>query len=207
MSRAKKIIAGIYSAAAEKLYDPLVVKGTFRALGGDLNQLVLQQGRRALELANGGPILDVPVGTGFFTHEMSSRYEGLVLGTDIAWGMVREASKRGVEVVQSDAHGLPFPDGTFSVVLCTNGLQVMPGLDATLAELHRVLAENGTLLVSVVNLPLVASDRAPTMFMARRTLMAHLARAGFDSSFAQLVRLATLIEARKSLGASGPGGP
>ena len=207
MSRAKKIIAGIYSAAAEKLYDPLVVKGTFRALGGDLNQLVLQQGRRALELAHGGPILDVPVGTGFFTQEMSSRYEGLVVGTDIAWGMVREASKRGVEVAQSDVHRLPFPDGTFSVVLCSNGLQVMPGLDETLAELQRVLSDDGTLLVSVVNLPLVASDRVPTMFMARRTLMSHLSRAGFDSSYAQLVRLATLIEARKSGPANGPGGP
>ena len=198
MSRAKKIIAGIYSAAAEKLYDPLVVRGTFRALGGDLNELVMQQGRRALELANGGPILDVPVGTGFFTTEMSKSYEGLVLGSDIAWGMVREASKRGVEVVQADAHALPFSDGTFSVVLCTNGLQVMPGLDATLTELHRVLADDGTLLVSVVNLPVIASDRVPTMFMARRTLMTHLSRAGFVSNYAQLVRLATLIEARKN---------
>jgi ubiquinone/menaquinone biosynthesis C-methylase UbiE len=198
VSRAKKIIAGIYSAAAEKIYDPLVVRGTFRALGGDLNELVLQQGRRALELAGGGPILDVPVGTGYFTTEMSRRYEGLVVGSDIAWGMVREARKRSVEVVQADAHRLPFPDGTFKVVLCSNGLQVMPGLDVTLFELERVLADDGTLLVSVVNLPVVPSDRVPTMFMARRTLMAHLSRAGFHAAHAQLVRLATLIEARKS---------
>ena len=198
MSRAKKIIAGIYSAAAEKIYDPLVVRGTFRALGGDLNELVLQQGRRALELAHGGPILDVPVGTGYFTTEMSTRYEGLVVGSDIAWGMVREARKRSVEVVQADAHRLPFPDGTFNVVLCSNGLQVMPGLDVTLVELERVLADDGTLLVSVVNLPVVASDRVPTMFMARRTLMTHLHRAGFRAAHSQLVRLATLIEARKS---------
>jgi ubiquinone/menaquinone biosynthesis C-methylase UbiE len=197
VSRAKKIIAGIYSAAAEKLYDPLVVRGTFRALGGDLNALVLAQGQRALELARGGPILDLPVGTGFFTQEMSKRYEGLVVGSDIAWGMVREADKRGVTVVQADAHRLPYPDGAFKVVLCSNGLQVMPGLDETLQELERVLADDGTLLASVVNLPMIPSDHVPTMFMSRRTLMEHVTGAGFGAISAQLVRLATVIEARK----------
>jgi len=197
VSRAKKIIGAIYSAAAEKVYDPLVVKGTFRALGGDLNELVMQQGRRALELSRGGPILDLPVGTGYFTTQISTRYEGLVVGTDLAWGMVREARKRSVEVVQADAHRLPFPDEAFGVVLCSNGLQVMPGLDATLSELHRVLADDGTLLLSVVNLPVLPSDRVPTMFMARRNLLSHLTRAGFHAAHSQLVRLATLIEARK----------
>lgn len=198
MSRAKKIIAGIYSAAAEKLYDPLVVRGTFRALGGDLNELVLQQGRRALELAQGGPILDMPVGTGFFTQEIAAAYEGLVVGSDIAWGMVRESNKRGVTVVQADAHALPYPDGTFNVILCSNGLQVMPGLDETLRELERVLAGDGTLLVSVVNLPLIPSDRVPTMFMSRGTLLSHIAKSGFHAAHAQVMRLATLIEARKN---------
>lgn len=198
MSGIKKIIAGIYSAAAEKIYDPLVVRGTLRALGGDLNELVLQQGRHALALAQGGPILDMPVGTGFFTQEIAAGYEGLVVGSDIAWGMVRESDKRGVTVVQADAHALPFPDGTFNVILCSNGLQVMPGLDETLRELERVLAADGTLLVSVVNLPLIASDRVPTILMSRGTLLAHIARSGFHAAHAQVMRLATLIEARKS---------
>jgi ubiquinone/menaquinone biosynthesis C-methylase UbiE len=197
VSRAQKIIAGIYSAAAENLYDPLVVKGAFRALGGDLNELVLAQGRRALELAGGRPVLDMPVGTGFFTQEISTRYEGLVIGSDIAWGMVREARKRAVEVVQADAHQLPFATGSFGVILCSNGLQVMPGLEPTLDELNRVLADDGTLLVSVVNLPIVPSVRVPTMFMSRGTLLRQRGRAGFGAAAAQEIRLATLIEARK----------
>ena len=198
MSRAKKIIAGIYSAAAEKLYDPLVVRGTFKALGGDLNELVLRQGQRALELAKDGPILDMPVGTGFFTQEIAAGHEGLVVGSDIAWGMVRESHKRGVTVVQADAHALPYPDKTFKVILCSNGLQVMPGLDETLRELERTLADDGALLLSVVNLPMIASDRVPTMFMSRGTLLSHIVKAGFYSAAVQVMRLATLIEARKT---------
>ena len=44
---------------------------------------------------------------------------------------------------------MPFSDGSFDVVLCQHGLQFFPDRAAALAEMHRVLAPNGRLVVSV----------------------------------------------------------
>jgi ubiquinone/menaquinone biosynthesis C-methylase UbiE len=169
-SRAKKVIGGIYSFAADKIYEPVVVKGVFRLFGGPLNSLVVEQGRKAVEIAEGRPILDMPVGTAYFTIEMAKIHPGIVVGVDIAYGMVKEAEAAarragvsGFEAVQADSHHLPFEDGTFGAILCTNGLQVIPGLQPTLKELTRVLAPSGTLFVSVVNVPISNSPRVPTL--------------------------------------------
>ncbi len=125
-ARLKKAIGGIYSFAAERFYEPVVVRGTFRLMGGRLNQYVLEQGRRAVELGGGRPILDMPVGTGYFTLEVAKRHTGIVVGTDIAGGMVQQAQRSARRVglssfvaVQADAHRLPFADRSFEVVLCS----------------------------------------------------------------------------------------
>src|SRR5688500_16772445 len=134
MSRIKRFIASGYSLAADRIYEPIVVNGAFKVFGGNLNDLAVEQGRRAVELADGGPILDMPVGTAYFTTKLARAHEGLVVGSDIAWGMVvrsmeaaREEATPNLRCVQADAHSLPFPDDTFPAVMCTNGLQVIPG--------------------------------------------------------------------------------
>jgi demethylmenaquinone methyltransferase/2-methoxy-6-polyprenyl-1,4-benzoquinol methylase len=210
--RAKKIIAKIYSYAADKLYEPLVIKGAFPLFGGDLHDAVEEQGRRAVEAAAGAPILDMPVGTGFYTIDVAERSDGLVVGADIAEGMVmetqraaREGAVSNLAGVQADAHVLPFADEAFGAILCTNGLQVIPGLERTLAELHRVLRRKGTMFVSVVSAVFVgdlASDerneRLPTMLKSRRSLLGTLERAGFFVKDVATQRLATLIEAARA---------
>ena len=209
-SAAKRVIAGIYSAAAERLYDPLVVHGAFRLFGGRLNELVLEQGRAAVEVAAGGPILDMPVGTGYFTLEMTRLHPGLVVGVDIAEGMVAEARARArsegirnLTTVQADAHHLPFEDGAFAAITCSNGLQVMPGLVPSVRELARVLAPGGTLFVSVVVAPLggllppSSREHLPTMLRPGRDVATELERAGLVTSTRSRARLATLIEATK----------
>ncbi|MEA2435092.1 MAG: hypothetical protein QOG54_2549 [Actinomycetota bacterium] len=207
--RAKKIVGGIYSFAADKIYEPLVVKGAFRVFGGSLNSLVVEQGRKAVEVADGRPILDMPVGTAYFTLEMAKIHPGLVVGVDIAHGMVVEAKAAadrsmvsGLETAQADSHHLPFDDGAFGAIMCTNGLQVIPGLQPTLKELARVLAPDGTLFVSVVNLPIANSTRVPTMLLSRAALADELRVVGLKVDSVRSARLATLIEARKPAGAS-----
>ena len=157
----QRFITNVYSYAADKLYEPIVVKGAFPLFGGDLNTLALEQGRRAVEAAKGRPILDMPVGTAYFTVQAARRHAGLIVGSDIAPGMVDEAARvartegtANLTLVQADAHRLPFADGCFGAILCTNGLQVMPGLEPSVRELARVLAPGGHLFVSVVSLPL-----------------------------------------------------
>ncbi len=208
--RSKKAIAGLYSWAADTLYEPIVVKRAFPLLGGDLNHLVLEQGARAVEVAAGRPILDMPVGTAYFTIEMARRHSGVVVGTDIATGMVREARRAAARAglgnlvtVQADAHALPFADGAFAAVLSTNGLQVIPGLAAAIAELTRVLAPGGTLFLSVVTLPLTAAlptragKRLPTVLKSRGDIIAALLDAHLSVTSASGHRFAVLMEATK----------
>jgi ubiquinone/menaquinone biosynthesis C-methylase UbiE len=152
----------------------------------------------------------MPVGTAYFTTEVARHYPGVVVGVDIAEGMVREARRvagsagAALEVVQADAHALPFPDGTFPAVLCSNGLQVIPGLEASTRELARVLAPGGILYVSVITLaaPLPPSARRhlPTMMRPAEDVAAALTRSGLTPTITRRERLATLIEATKPPG-------
>ena len=211
----KRAIAQIYSRAADTLYEPLVVRGTFPLLGGDLNDLVLEQGRRAVAAAGGRPILDMPIGTAYFTLAMAARHAGLVVGADIAEGMVRKArrdartaGRNNLAAVQADAHHLPFESGSFGAILCTNGLQVIPGLRESVGELVRVLTPDGRLYVSVVTLPVGrvlprdTAERLPTMLKSEREMMRALEEAALEVTSVTRNRLALLFEATKPAAAS-----
>jgi SAM-dependent methyltransferase len=205
-SRAKKAIASTYSFLADRLYNPLIVHGGFRLLGGNVNDLVLEQGRQAVASAGGRPILDMPVGTAYFTTQLAAGHKGLVIGVDIAEGMVREARRAAVEAgtsnlvaVCADAHHLPFPDGAFGAVLCSNGLQVMPGLTPSVRELVRVLAPGGDIYVSVLLAPLGAllpethRTRLPTLLRPHTDVAHELGRAGIPFVNMRRSRLAALL--------------
>ncbi|MGH2694356.1 MAG: class I SAM-dependent methyltransferase [Actinomycetota bacterium] len=207
----RRLIGSIYSVAAERVYEPIVVRGTFRLLGGSLNEAVADQGRGAVAAAAGGPVLDMPVGTGYFTLEVARRHEGLVVGVDLAEGMVRRARRvarqhnlHNLAIVRADAHRLPFRTGAFGSVLCSNGLQVIPGLEQTLAELARVLAPDGKLFASVVGIPVSGAlppsfgERLPAILRSERDLLRAMARAGLDRGSTHRTRLAILVEASRA---------
>ena len=209
--RAKRLIGRIYSAAADNLYEPLVVNGAFKVFGGNLNTLVIEQGRRAVAQAHGGAILDLPVGTGYFAIEMARKHNGMVVGADIAEGMTRKtaavARSAGVDnliAIQADAHHLPFPDGSFAAVVCSNGLQVMPGLRPSVRELVRVLAYGGRLFVSVILAPIGAGlprdtrEHLPTLMRPGRDVVDAIRSTGVWDVTSRRERLAYLIEATKS---------
>lgn len=204
-SLAKRLIGGIYSWAADSVYEPLVVEGAFKVFGGRLHARVRDQGLAAAHVAGDRPILDLPVGTGTFTLTVARATEQIVVGADIAAGMVRQtrtaalrAGLRNLVGIQADAHHLPFDDASFGAILCTNGLQVMPGLAETLRELRRVIATDGRLFVSVVNLPLSSAPSGPALFMSRPQLKRSLQTAGFTVTRLDRDRLATFLEARPS---------
>ncbi|MGH2698982.1 MAG: class I SAM-dependent methyltransferase [Actinomycetota bacterium] len=206
----KRGIGNLYSWSADRIYEPLVVHRAFPLLGGDLNDLALEQGRRAVATAGGRPLLDMPVGTAFFTVAAAAAHEGLVVGADLAAGMVRRAKRAGAEAgldnlvaVRADSHHLPFAEGSFGAILCTNGLQVIPGLEETVAELARVLAPGACLFVSIITMPVAAAlppgmgRRLPTLLKSRRELVVALTEAGLALRSVRSQRFASLIEAIK----------
>lgn len=207
--RVRHLVGSVYSVAADTFYDRVIARGTLPLLGGDIDPLIIEQGRRAVEIAGGEPILDMPVGTAYFTARIAAGHSGLVVGTDLAEGMVRKAaevSRRAgadnVIAVRGDAHHLPFRDGAFRAVLCANGLPVIPGLKETLSELARVLSTDGALLITMVTvpvgglLPAQISERFPAAFKSKRDMFAALSEVGLEVSSFERSRLAMLIEAR-----------
>lgn len=98
-----------------------------------------------------GRMLEVPVGTGVLSMPV---YETLpdadITCLDYSPDMMerakRQAQKRGLENVrfmQGDVGKLPFPDGSFDLVLSLNGFHAFPDKEAAYREIFRVLRPNG----------------------------------------------------------------
>ena len=112
---------------------------------------------------SGDKVLDLAGGTG----DMAARFAPLVAGAagkDVGGGMVVLADineamldegrnrllDRGltsVQYAQVNAEDLPFASGTFACVTIAFGLRNVARKERALAEMHRVLAPNGRLLV------------------------------------------------------------
>src|SRR2546423_530338 len=98
-------------------------------------------------LRRGERALDVACGTGAVARDAAARVgaDGGGVGPALTRGMrgVARVQPRvagaPVEWREGDATALPFPDGTFDVVLCQLGLQYFPDRPAALREMRRVL--------------------------------------------------------------------
>jgi ubiquinone/menaquinone biosynthesis C-methylase UbiE len=97
--------------------------------------------------------LEIGAGTGYFTLNMLGA--GVITEatcSDISPGMLTalqaNAARAGLEVKTepADAEQLPFPDGSFDLVLGHAVLHHIPDLRRAFAEFERVLAPGGTLL-------------------------------------------------------------
>ena len=94
-------------------------------------------------------VLDLGAGTGQGAEELKLRYRrALVIALDMAPGMLRAAQRRQhlfrrFERVCADAMKLPFADSSVDVVFSSLMLQWCEPLDATFAEIRRVLRPEG----------------------------------------------------------------
>lgn len=105
----------------------------------------------------GDRVLDVACGTGIVARRaaLSVGEDGTVVGIDSNEDMLEVAravsseTQPAVEWRQEDAMDLPFPDDAFDVVFCQQSLQYVSEPPTALAEMHRVLAPEGRLALSV----------------------------------------------------------
>jgi SAM-dependent methyltransferase len=103
----------------------------------------------------GERVLDVACGTGIVARE-ARRVLGTtatVVGVDLNAGMLDVARARDPEGAIAwyggSAQALPFPNASFTLVLCQQGLQYFPDRAGALAEMRRVLALGGRIVLSV----------------------------------------------------------
>ena len=96
--------------------------------------------------------LDVGTGTGHFTRKLA--HCGLqVTGLDSSQAMldIARANNPAVEYRRGDATSLPFPDGSFGLVLSVTVLEFIREPARALAEMYRVTAPGGRLVVGTLN--------------------------------------------------------
>jgi len=112
----------------------------------------VQQGSfDALALTGTDRLLDVGCGTGAASRKASALARSVV-GVDLSSEMLREAGELAsaidnVTFMQADAEALPFADGSFTTVLCTNSFHHYPNPANALREMSRVLTPAGRLVV------------------------------------------------------------
>jgi SAM-dependent methyltransferase len=108
-------------------------------------------------------VLDIGCGFGRHAFEAARRGASVVAldaGTDEVLGvaatfaaMVEAGELAGgslhANVVQGDAHKLPFPDATFDRVICSEVLEHIPDDVSAMRELNRVLRPGGTMAITV----------------------------------------------------------
>ncbi|WP_432026009.1 class I SAM-dependent methyltransferase [Streptomyces sp. 1222.5] len=124
-------------------YDQYLVPVVFRPFAEDLAaRAAALQPRRVLELAAGTGVL-----TSSLLVAASSAH---VTATDLNEAMVAFGSVRvpDAEWQQADAQSLPFPDGSFDLVVCQFGVMFFPDRRAAFAEVRRVLAPGGRFLLN-----------------------------------------------------------
>lgn len=127
--------------------------------GIDFGDIGLHQVNAKVEKALGrrpgrfGRSLEIGSGTGYFTLNLMRA--GLIeraTCTDISPGMLATLAANAkrlnleVETVRADAESLPFPDGSFDLVLGHAILHHIPDLAKAFEEFMRVLAPGGTVL-------------------------------------------------------------
>jgi len=112
---------------------------------------------QAANVQPGEHVLDVACGTGIVARHIAPRVgpQEMVIGLDLSpdkLNVARIAAEReglAIEWCLSPAEKLPFPDGSFDLILCQFGLMFFTDRHAALTEMHRVLRAGGRVGLSV----------------------------------------------------------
>jgi ubiquinone/menaquinone biosynthesis C-methylase UbiE len=121
--------------------------GDYAVVGTTL-QIVGEELCEALDLRSGQKVLDVAAGNGNASLAAARRWCDVV-ATDYVPALLERARERAaaerlaIEFREADAEALPFPNGSFDVVVSTFGVMFTPDQDRAAAELIRVCRHGG----------------------------------------------------------------
>jgi ubiquinone/menaquinone biosynthesis C-methylase UbiE len=168
-----------------------------------------------------GRVLEVAIGTGL--NLAHYRPDVTITGIELSPEMLAIARRRAgdlgraADLHEGDAEQLPFDDASFDTVVCALALCSIPDPRAAIAEMTRVLAPGGTLLLVDHIASSSTPIRAAQWLLERVTILAageHFTRrqlplveaAGFRIVEAERLKAGSVerIAARKP-GAAGPG--
>jgi ubiquinone/menaquinone biosynthesis C-methylase UbiE len=149
----------------------------------------------AVALNEDDVLLDLGCGTGAAVRDAAPMVRRAV-GFDLSPGMIAQARELArqidnLEFREGDVSGpLPFEDGAFTAIVCTTAFHHFPRPRETIAEMVRVLAPSGRVVIAdanrrhpavfVLDLALRALQPSHVGFRAPAQLMRDLCAAGFS---------------------------
>ena len=158
----------------------------------------------ALELTPRDRLLDVGCGTGWAVRTAAASADSVV-GVDLSPEMIRRARELagGIDNVAfaiADSERLPFPDGAFTAVLCSNSFHHYPGADAAVREMTRMLAPGGRLVIGDACADLLAARIADRLLRRFEPGHVRLYRSAELGAFLQRAGLSRVMLRRLSDG-------
>jgi SAM-dependent methyltransferase len=106
-------------------------------------------------IGNTSRLLDIGSGAGVGAALIAKVADiGHVTCIDISTPALAEVHRRGFSpiVASAEGHKLPFPNGTFDIVILDEVIEHLVDTDSIMDEIHRVLRNDGQLLISTPNL-------------------------------------------------------
>ena len=139
---------------AEETYDWVDVADHYKGLESLFHRNRRSVVRKLVARQGGGaPMLDAGCGTGLNLASLPAGSVGIDLNPrNLA--LIRERLPHH-PVVEGDIENMPFRDGTFGTVVCTEVLEHVPYPERALSEIRRVLRPGGVLIGSVPSRSLI----------------------------------------------------
>ncbi|MCF7889455.1 MAG: class I SAM-dependent methyltransferase [Victivallales bacterium] len=103
-----------------------------------------------LPLVEEKKVLEIGCGTGLILNEVN-KHAKEAWGIDLSDGMLAEAQKKNLNVMQANAIDINFPDSSFDLIYSFKVLSHIPEYDKALSEIHRLLRENGLCVLEFYN--------------------------------------------------------
>ena len=108
--------------------------------------------RLAAQFVAGRRVLDAGCGEGYGTDLLASAGAASVVGVDVDEPTVEHARERyGHDFQVADLAKLPFEDDSFDLVVCFETIEHVADARRVVAELRRVLVDDGMLVISTPN--------------------------------------------------------